>query len=157
MNATTTHGDEGPDSAHQRPPGVGDVDIQAAGKVSEAFEWVERARGRLFDLHQMIGRADFLLEDAADLLEQGGHAELAQHVRWEAVGRNVLDGRWTFQIVEEFDEVYYEAIRGTEKLVRDRLLDGRRHVFEAELKEKRRTRGVPGHEAQPPARHLDDT
>lgn len=150
------HGDEGPDEAHQRPHGVGALDVEAAGKVSEAFEWIERARGRLFDLHHLIGRADFLLEEAADLLEQGGHAELAEHVRREAVGRNVLDGRWTFQIVEEFDEVYYEAIRATEKIVRDRLLEGRRHVFEAELKEKRRTRGLPGHEAHPPARHLDE-
>lgn len=156
MSAPTTQDDEGPDSDHQRPPRVTDLELEAAGKVSEAFEWVERARGRLFDLHQMIGRADCLLEDAADLLDEGGHAELATHVRREAVGRNVLDGRWTFQIVEEFDAVYYEAIRDTETLVRDKLLDGRRHVFEAELKEKRRTRGIPGHEAQPPARHLDD-
>ena len=31
----------------------------------------------------------------------------------------------------------------------DALMDGRRHVFEAEMKELRRTRGRTGHEARP--------
>ena len=30
---------------------------------------------------------------------------------------------------------------------------GRRHVFEAELKEQRRTAGLRGHEARPPSAH----
>jgi hypothetical protein len=33
--------------------------------------------------------------------------------------------------------------------VRDELMDGRRHVFEAEMKAERRTRGRRGHEATP--------
>jgi hypothetical protein len=31
--------------------------------------------------------------------------------------------------------------------VRDELQDGKRHIFEAEMKETRRTHGKPGHEA----------
>ena len=65
------------------------------------------------------------------------------------VGRNVLEGRWTFQIMEEFDDGYYQAVRDAERRVRDELMDGRRHVFEAELKEERRTRGRPNHESRP--------
>ncbi|MBW3668467.1 MAG: hypothetical protein KY443_04560 [Actinobacteria bacterium] len=156
MTATSGEGDTVHDAAHERPPGVGDLDVEAAGRVSEAFEWIERARGRLYDLHHLIGRADFVLEEAAELLDRGGHRDLADHVRRDVIGRNVLDGRWTFQIVEEFDAVYYDAVRATEKLVRDRLTGGRRHLYEAELKEKRRTPGVPGHESRPPARHLDE-
>ncbi|HEX9970060.1 MAG TPA: hypothetical protein VGB03_07965 [Acidimicrobiales bacterium] len=155
MSAGGDQAHDGPDDAHRRPPGVDDERVEAAGKVSEAFEWIERARGRLFDFHQMIGRADFVLEDAADLLDRCGERELAEHVRTEVIGRNVLDGRWTFQIVEEFDQLYYEAVRASEKAVRDRLVGGRRHVYEAELKERWRTTGAPGHEARPPTRHLD--
>ena len=37
----------------------------------------------------------------------------------------------------------------TEQAVRDQLMDGRRHVFEAEMKEDRRSRGRRHHEAVP--------
>ena len=57
-----------------------------------------------------MGRADLLLGDAADELAEAGHDELADLVRTEVVGRNVLEGRWTFQIVEEFDDGYYDAV-----------------------------------------------
>jgi hypothetical protein len=144
-----------PDEAHRRPEGASDVAIEAAGKISEAFEWIERARGSLYDFHQLIGRADFLMEDAADLLDQCGASDLAEQVRRDVIGRNVLDGRWTFQIVEEFDDVYFRDAQRLEQTVRDRLADGRRHVYEAELKERRRTHGQAGHESRPPSRHLD--
>jgi hypothetical protein len=71
----------------------------------------------------------------------------------EVVGRNVLDGRWTFQIVEEFDDCYYEPVRAAERKIREQLMAGRRHVFEAEMKERRRSAGRPGHEARPAAVH----
>jgi hypothetical protein len=117
--------------------------------LGEGFERLERARGCLYEFHQLLGRADFLFGDAADLLAEAGHDELAALVRDEAVGRNVLDGRWTFQVVEEFDDGYYQPIADIERCVRDRLLGGRRHVYEAELKEQRRTRGRAHHEGRP--------
>ena len=85
--------------------------VEAIGRISEGFEYLERARGHLFSLHQLIGRADLLFEEAADLLQEAGCADDAEQVRRDVVGRNVLDGRWTFQIVEEFDDLYYEPIR----------------------------------------------
>ena len=41
--------------------GKADELLTAVGKLSEAMEWVERARGRLYDFHQMSGRADLLV------------------------------------------------------------------------------------------------
>jgi hypothetical protein len=140
-----------PDAEHTRPAGSDDATVEAVGTLSEAFEWVERARGRLYDLHQMIGHADFLLDTAAEQLEAAGHGDSARRLREEIIGRNVLDGRWTFQIVEEFERLYYGPFRDVEKDIRDEHMAGRRHVFEAELKEKRRTRGRHGHESRPPA------
>ena len=137
------------DRAHTRPEGVVDETVAAVGKLSEAVEWVERARGRLYDFHQMMGRADFLFGDAADALHEAGHEVEADSVRRDVVGRNVLDGRWTFQMVEEFEDCYYQPVRDAERAIRDRLMDGKRHVFEAELKEQRRTRGRVGHESRP--------
>jgi hypothetical protein len=137
------------EDAHRRPPGVDDATVEAVGKLSEALEWLERARGRLYDFHQMLGHLDFQMGDAAELLAAAGHAEHAARIEEEVVGRNVLDGRWTFQIIEEFEDLYYEPVRAAEQSVREALLGGRRHVFEAELKERRRTHDMPGHESRP--------
>lgn len=140
-----------PDDHHRRPEGVDDDTVAATGKLSEALEWVERARGHLYSFHQLIGRADFLAEEAADELDAAGHEPLAQRIRDEIVGRNVLHGRWTFQIVEDFDDGYWQPLRDVDRSVRDELLGGRRHVFEAELKERRRSHGRPRHESRPTA------
>lgn len=137
--------------SHERPEGASDETVAAVGKASEAFEFVERLRGSLYELHQLMGRADFLFEDAADLMDGAGWSDEATRWREEVVGRNVLDGRWTFQIVEEFDEVYYEPVRSMLRDLEARLLEGRRHVYEAEMKESRRSHGRAGHDRRPPA------
>jgi len=137
------------DDPHRRPEGASDATVEAVGQVTEALEYLERARGRLYDFHQLMGHLDLLLGEAADALSAAGHAEQADRLRTELVGRNVLAGRWTFQIVEEFDDGYWAAARAHERRVRDELLGGRRHVHESEMKERRRTGGRPGHEARP--------
>lgn len=133
----------------RRPDGVDDATVEAVGKVSEALEWVERARGHLYSFHQLMGRADFLLGDAVDMLRDAGHVEVADRLEADMVGRNVIHGRWTFQIVEDFDDNYWSVLREHDRAVRDALVGGIRHVYEAELKEDRRTHGRRGHEAGP--------
>lgn len=137
------------DETHRRPAGATDAEIEASGLVGEAEEYIERARGRLYDLHQLIGRADLLYQEAADQLEQSGHPDLADRIRSEVVGVNVLHGRWTFQMVEEFDDGFWTTTREVGRAVRDEITGGRRHVHEAEMKERNRTKGRPGHEATP--------
>lgn len=137
------------DPEHTRPAGMSDETVEALGKLSEALETVERVRGHLYSLHQLTGKADFLLDDAVVLLRAAGHDEIADRITLELIGRNVIAGRWTFQIVEEYDDGYYEAFRQLERVARDTLAGGRRHLHEAELKEQRRSHGRPGHEARP--------
>jgi hypothetical protein len=113
--------------------------IDAVGKASEALEYVERARGHLYAFHQIIGRADFLFEQAAlDLAATGHHAEAASLWR-NVVGRDVLEGRWTFQIVEGFDDDYYDAARNEVLRLERVLVAGRRHAHEEQLRERRRS------------------
>jgi hypothetical protein len=83
------------------------------------------------------------------MLRDAGHASLADHLQHDIVGRNALFGRWTFQIVEEFDDGYYSNVRAAERQVRDDLMDGRRHVYESEMKDAERTANVAGHERRP--------
>lgn len=138
-----------PDDPYARPAGIDDAVVDATGRLSEALEWVERARGRLYDFHQLMGHADLLLDDAVEALEAAGLADEAELVRTDLIGRNVLEGRWTFQIVDEFDDGYWRPFRDIERGIRDRHIGGRRHVFEAEMKERRRSDGRPEHRSRP--------
>jgi hypothetical protein len=138
-----------PAAEHRRPEGVDDATVEAVGRLTEALETVERARGHLYSFHQLTGEADFKIGDAVDQLRAAGHTELAERLQREIVGRNVLDGRWTFQIMEEYDDTYWSVLRDAEREVRERLTGGRRHLAEAELKEQRRTVGHPHHTATP--------
>ncbi|KQY37121.1 MULTISPECIES: hypothetical protein [Nocardia] len=138
-----------PAQRHRRPVGVNSSTVAAVGKLSEALETTERARGHLYSFHQLTGGADLALGEAVDMLREAGHHRLAEKLAAELVGRNVLPGRWTFQIVEEYDEGYYARFRQIEREIRDELVDGRTHLYEAEMKEARRSHGRPGHEAGP--------
>ena len=141
--------DHGDVERNRRPDGVDDRTVEGTGKLSEGLEYLNRARGAFYEAHQLIGRADFLFEEAAQLLASAGHSEIAAELFTEIVGRNVLPGRWTFQIMEEFDDTYYDVVREAEEKVRTQLLDGHRHVWESEMKQRRRTDGKPGHEERP--------
>jgi len=126
-----------------------DAVAEAVGKVTEALETIERARGHLYSFHQLTGHADLQLDEAVARLRDLGHADLAQHIGSELVGRNVLPGRWSFQVVEDYDDGYYRCFQEIERLVRGRLTDGRRHLHEAGMKERRRTHSHPAHTASP--------
>ncbi|MFF8781630.1 hypothetical protein ACF07W_30545 [Streptomyces sp. NPDC015140] len=137
--------------AHRRPEGVSDETVEALGSLSKALETTECARGHLFAFHQLTGSADFELDRAVELLRAAGHPEWAERVRTEILGRNVIPGHWTFQVVEAYDRTYYEPFRDLEREAVDRLAEGRVHLYEAELKEARRTRNHPDHTAGPDA------
>ncbi|KQS10047.1 hypothetical protein ASG04_05555 [Curtobacterium sp. Leaf183] len=144
-----TNDAQGPDSAHQVPQGVSDDTVEALGTLSAAVEVIEHARGLLYGFHRLTGMADLGLGDAVDQLRKAGHAELADRIDTELIGRNVIAGRWTFQIVEDYDDGYYALVKELERTARDELAAGRRHLLEARMKEDRRTQGRRHHEATP--------
>ncbi|MGZ9928791.1 hypothetical protein ACXNSR_02755 [Streptomyces sp. NC-S4] len=146
---------DGPDRAHERPEGVGDATVEALGSLSKALETVERARGHLYGFHQLTGTADLELDRAVHLLREAGQAAWADRVEEEVLGRNVIPGHWTFQIVEEYNRTYYEPFRSLERQARETLVAGRDHLYEAEMKEARRTAGHPDHTARPPGTPRD--
>jgi hypothetical protein len=129
---------EQPDPDHRRPDGADDATVAAVGKVGEAYEWLIRARGSLYGFHQQMGRADLLLGEAVEQLREAGHDALADRVATEWVGRNALPDRWTFEVVEGFDDTYWRVATDLEREVREALVGGRRHVHESEMKAARR-------------------
>jgi hypothetical protein len=136
-------------SEHEVPEGVSGATVEALGMISEALETTERARGHLYSFHQLTGSADLRLGEAVDALREAGHAALADRIQTELVGRNVITDRWTFQIVEDYDDGYWSLFRRLERESREQLAGGRRHLAEARMKQERRTHRLPGHEAGP--------
>ena len=139
------------DPSHTTPEGVSDETVDALGKLSEALETVEGARGHIDASPQLTCSADIALQGAVDALREAGHGELADRIDRELVGRNVIGGRWTFQIVEDYDDGYWTLFHDLERTAREQLAGGRRHLFEARLKQAERSQGEPGHEAVPEA------
>ncbi|MDN5718001.1 MAG: hypothetical protein L0G89_12285 [Janibacter sp.] len=129
------------DEAHRRPAGADDQTVEALGKLSEALEVVEEARGHLYAFHRRCGTADLTLQEAVRLLREAGHTAIADDLQTDLVGRNVLPDRWSYQIVEEYDEMYYETFTAAEAAAREALVDGKRHLFEAEMKVAERRDG----------------
>jgi hypothetical protein len=113
--------------------------VDAVGKASEALEYIERARGHLYAFHQLIGRADALFEESASRLAAEGHAADAASLWRNVVGRDVLEGRWTFQIVEGFDDDYYNSARSEVVRLEQCLVAGHRHAHEEMMRAQRRT------------------
>ncbi|GGY97900.1 hypothetical protein [Streptomyces poonensis] len=144
-----SHHEDGPDRAHRRPDGVSDETVEALGSLSKSLETTERARGHLYAFHQLTGSADLELDRAVELLRKAGHGAWADRVQQEILGRNVIPGHWTFQIVEAYDRTYYEPFRDLERQALADLVDGRDHLYEAEMKEARRTVRHPDHTARP--------
>ena len=130
-------------------PDLDDTTVEGLGKLSEALETVDQARGFLYAFHQLTGKADRLLQDAVAQFREAGHTQLADDLERDLVGRNVIADRWTFQIVEDYDDSYWSAFRAFDARAREELSGGDRHVYEARMKQGERTSGHPRHEAGP--------
>ncbi|MFD8076711.1 hypothetical protein ACFV3E_29120 [Streptomyces sp. NPDC059718] len=128
---------EPPDAAHRRPAGVDDLTVEALGSLSKALETTERARGHLYGFHQLTGTADLELDRAVRLLREAGHASQADAVEREILGRNVIPGHWTFQIIEAYNRTYYRPFADLERRLLAELAEGRDHLHEAEMKAAR--------------------
>ena len=104
------------------------------GKLSEALECIEYARGHLYGFHRLSGTADLTLQEAVKLFREAGRDDLAEEIDEVLVGRDVIDGRWTFQLVEAYDRGYYDVFKDTARYARERLGIDPPHVYEAEMK-----------------------
>jgi hypothetical protein len=126
---------------NRREAGTDDATVDAVGMVSAALEVVENARGLLYGFHRMSGEADMALQVALSGLRAVGQDELADEIDQVLVGRDVVPGMWTFQLVEAYDEHYWKVFRAVDELVRKRLSGGRPHVYEAEMRTREQASG----------------
>jgi len=115
---------------------IPDATVAALGKLSEALEAAEHARGLLYGFHRLCGTADLTLQEAVGMLRDAGHAALADDIEQTLVGRDVIAGCWSFQLVEAYDTGYWEVFREAERHARAETGVPLQHVLEAEMKER---------------------
>ena len=125
---------------HPVPDGVTDETVAALGELSAAFEVIEEARGHLYAFHRRSGKADLALQEAVDHLRKAGHPELADEIDQVLVGRDVVPGLWTYQLVESYDRTYYDVWQAVVEKA-ERLGGGVPHLAESGMKVQEQSGG----------------
>jgi hypothetical protein len=118
-----------------RPDGVDDATAAALGTLGKAFEVSVAARGFLYQFHRMSGEADLTLQDAVEKFRAAGRDDIADELSEVLVGRDVVDDKWTFQIVERYDAQYYSVFQAALEAI-EKQLTAPPHLFEAEMKHR---------------------
>jgi hypothetical protein len=124
---------------------------EALHEVELGVEHLHRAHGHLVSFHHSTGRAMDHLAAAEDMLREAGHDALADRLRDEHLPRGVVPpcdddeataGRWSYDILEKFQETFLDDVVAFGDRVSERVADGRRHVAERrqETEWKRRAR-----------------
>ncbi len=112
-------------------PDLSETEQDALHRVELAVEWLHRAHGDLVEFHHKTGHAMDHLADAEQLLRAADHEELADALRDEYLPRGVIDeGRWSYDVLESYQEGFLSDLTGFEERARDDVADGHRHVSE---------------------------
>lgn len=106
-------------------------ELEALHEVELGLEWLQRAQGCLVEFHHATGHGMDHLYRAEALLEESGRDALASALRNELLPRGVVDGdRWSYDVLEDFQEELLTDTVDFERRVRRDLADGTRHVAE---------------------------
>lgn len=103
----------------------------AMHEVEVGIEWLLRAQGRLLAFHHAIGHGMDHLDVAESRLRADGYETLADHLRDDILPRGVTgDDRWSYNVVEEFQQAFLRPVTEFEETSREVVTDGKRHVEE---------------------------
>jgi hypothetical protein len=112
-----------------------ETELTAIHRVELGLEWLHRAHGALVAFHHKTGHAMDHLATAEELFRESGHDELADRLRDELLPRGVVPrangpGKWTYEVLEAFEEGLYADARTFETAARRAVTDGHRHAAE---------------------------
>jgi oligoribonuclease NrnB/cAMP/cGMP phosphodiesterase (DHH superfamily) len=111
-------------------PELSDVETEAVHSVELGLEWLQRAHGDLVEFHHKTGHAMDRLDEAESQLRDCGHEEFADLLRREYLAAGVVDERWTYDLLERFEEGFLGDLTGFRQRVCEEITDGHRHVAE---------------------------
>jgi hypothetical protein len=115
-----------------------ETEREALHEVELGVEHLHRAHGHLVSFHHSTGRAMDHLAAAEETLREAGHESLADDLRDEYLPRGVVPapdgdptaGRWSYDLLECFQDAFLADIVDFGGRVREEVADGRRHVTE---------------------------
>lgn len=126
---------------HPQSKPVNDIDCDSLHEVELCIERLHRAHGHLVAFHHNIGRGMNHLAAAEQGLRDAGHRDIADTIRDNYLPRGVIagdgspdpiDGRWSYDILENFEDVFLTDIVDYGREIHERLSGGARHVAERE-------------------------
>ena len=107
-----------------------ETERDALHELQLGVEHLYRGYGSLLEFHHTIGRGMDHFDEAETLLREAGHEEAANELLNEQLPAGVLEGTWTFEIVEAFKRGFLADVTAFEEAVRDDLADGQQHITE---------------------------
>lgn len=121
-----------------RPEDLTETEREALHQVELGTERLHRAHGHLVAFHHNTGRGMDHLASAETLLRECGHPDLADELRDEHLPRGVVEGcgdetpagRWSYDVLEDFQESFLEAVVAFSERVTEQVGDGLRHAHE---------------------------
>lgn len=128
---------------------LSDAELEGLHEVEQAIEHLRRAHGHLIAFHHSIGRGMNHMAAAEPHLREAGYGDLADEIRDEHLPRGVIEGRrpgghgrWTYDVLETYEEVFLEDVAAFGEEVTETVADGLRHAHERrqEREWKRRAR-----------------
>ena len=128
-------------SRTERTSDLTDAEQSALHSAELGVEWLRRAHGSLVEFHHATGHAMDHIHDAELTLRDCGHTELADQLRDELLPRGAVEDRWTYDLLETFEGGLLSDATMHERLVREQLADGRRHITERKQEREWRRRG----------------
>lgn len=123
----------------RRPPGPSHRECDALHEVELGVERLHRAHGHLVAFHHNIGRSMNHLAAAEDRLRECGHVPLADALRDQYLPRGVVSGdagagvtagRWSYDVLEDFQAGFLDDIVDFGAHVVEVVADGHRHPLE---------------------------
>lgn len=121
---------------------LSEAELEALHDLQLGIEHVHRAYGTLLAFHHQLGHAMDRMGEAEGQLRDAGHDSWADELRDQHLPAGAVSDQWTFELVEEFSEVFLEEVDRFEGEVRDELADGLDHVTERRQKRRLRERAA---------------
>ncbi len=119
------------DRATEPGPPVSETELEALHEVELGLEWAQRAQGCLIEFHHATGHGMDHLAAAEPLLRESGHDELADAIATTLLPHGVVDDdRWSYDVLENFQETLLAETVALERRIRRDVADGERHVRE---------------------------
>ncbi|WP_435151466.1 hypothetical protein [Haladaptatus sp. DFWS20] len=122
-------------------PQLSDDEEVALHELELGIEGLRKAHGYLVHFHHATGHAMSHLRVAESNLREAGHDEFADHIRDEILPCGLLgDERWTYDLLEKFEEEFFNDVLAFERDVREDVASGERHVKERRQQRRWRER-----------------